>query len=69
MKKVVEIPKILATISVEDAKNHQKRPYRLRTSPGQKGQKKQKKHQARFSAKKNVFLRKSGVFSCLACSS
>jgi hypothetical protein len=40
MKKVVEIPKILANFSVEDAKNHEKRPYRLRTSPGRKGRKK-----------------------------
>jgi hypothetical protein len=46
MKKVVEIPKILAKYSVEDAKKHPKRPCRLRTSPGRKGRKKNpKKHQ------------------------
>jgi hypothetical protein len=30
----VEIPKILAKFSVEDATIHPKRPYQLRTSPG-----------------------------------
>jgi hypothetical protein len=45
-KKGVEIPKILAKFSVEDAKNHPKRPYRLRTSPARKGRKKQKKTSA-----------------------
>jgi hypothetical protein len=37
IKKVVGIPKVLAKTSVEDAKYHPKRPYRLRTSPGRKG--------------------------------
>ena len=43
MKKVVEIPKILAKNPVEHAKIHPKRPYRSRTSPGRKGRKKRKK--------------------------
>jgi hypothetical protein len=58
IKKVVEIPKILAKFSVEDEKNHPKRPYRPRTSPGRKGRGK----------KSAVFLRKSCVFSCLGVS-
>jgi hypothetical protein len=59
MKKVVGIPKILAKFSIEDAKIHAKRPYRLRTSPGRKGRKKNK-------TSETVFLRKSCVFACLA---
>jgi hypothetical protein len=67
MKKVVEIPKILAKFSVEDTKNHPKRPYRLRTSPARKGRKKPKKHQHRFFAEKNCFSDKVLCF-CLPCS-
>jgi hypothetical protein len=67
MKKVVEIPKVLAKFSIEDAKKHPKRSYRLRTSPGRKGRKKTKKNiGCRFFAEKTVFLRKSCVFACLA---
>jgi hypothetical protein len=55
MKKVVEIPKILAKFSVEDAKFHQKRPYRPRTSPGRKGLKKKKDIGVFFSQKKTAF--------------
>jgi hypothetical protein len=54
MKQGVEIPKILAKFSVEDAKNHPKRPCRLRTSPGRKGRKK-KKISPVFSQKKLFF--------------
>jgi hypothetical protein len=52
IKKVVEIPKIFAKLSVEDAKNQPKRPYRPRTSPGRKGRKKQNKNIGRFFAQK-----------------
>jgi hypothetical protein len=56
IKKVVEIPKILAKFSVEDAKIHPKRPYRPRTSPGRKGRKKNTKNiSAVFSQKKLFF--------------
>jgi hypothetical protein len=51
IKKVVEIPQILAKTSVEDAKNHPKRPYRPRTSPGRKGRG-EKKHRPFFRRKK-----------------
>jgi hypothetical protein len=54
MVKVVEIPKILAKFSVEDAKFHPKRPYRHRTSPGRKGR--GKKNIGRFFAEKNPFF-------------
>jgi hypothetical protein len=54
IQKVVEIPKVLAKTSVEDAKIHPKRPYRQK-----------KKNIGRFFAEKNVFLRKSCVFACL----
>jgi hypothetical protein len=37
--------------------------------PGEKGEKKTKKHQRRFFAEKTVFLRKSCVFACLGFSS
>jgi hypothetical protein len=53
MKKVVEIPKILAKFSVEDAEIHQKRPYRSAHRPGEKGGK--KKTSAVFSQKKLFF--------------
>jgi hypothetical protein len=57
MKKVVKMPKMLAKFSVEDAKNHPKRPHRPRTSPGRKGRKKQnKKHWRRFFAEKKRFF-------------
>jgi hypothetical protein len=62
MKKVVGILKILAKVSVEDAKIHLKRPYRLRTSPGRKGRKKTKKNIGRFFAEKKLFFRGSPVF-------
>jgi hypothetical protein len=63
-EEVVEIPKKIAKFSVEDAKNHPKRPYRLRTSPGRKGRKK-KTSAPFFRRKKTVFPRKSCVFSWL----
>ena len=62
MKKVVEIPKILAKFSVEDAKFHPKRPYRLRTSPGKKGRKKHKKNISPVFSQKKPFFRESPVF-------
>jgi hypothetical protein len=62
MKKVVEIPKILAKFSVEDADIHQKRPYRLRTSPGRKGRKKQQKNISPVFSQKKLFFRGSPVF-------
>jgi hypothetical protein len=59
MKKVVEIPKMLAKFSVEDATFHPKRPYRLRTSPGKKGRKKtHKKTSAPFFRRKKRFSEK-----------
>jgi hypothetical protein len=64
IKKVVEIPKALAEISVEDAKNHPKRPCRPRTSPGRKGRKKQKQNIGRFFAEKKRFSEKVLCF-CL----
>jgi hypothetical protein len=60
IKKVVEIPKILAKLSVEDEKNHPKRPHRPRTSPGQKGRKKPKKTSAVFFV--DFFCRKKTFF-------
>jgi hypothetical protein len=54
-KKTVEIAKILAEFSVEDAKKHPKRPNRPRTSPGRKGRKKKHKTSAVFSQKKMFF--------------
>ena len=62
MKEVVEIPKILAKFSVEDAKFHPKRPYRLRTSPGKKGRKKHKKNISPVFSQKKTFFRESPVF-------
>jgi hypothetical protein len=56
MKKVVEIPKILAKLSVEDEKNQPKRPYRLRTSPGRKGRKKQNKNIGTVFSQKKLFF-------------
>jgi hypothetical protein len=48
----------IAKFSVEDAKFHPKRPYRLRTSPGKKGRKKQKKTSAPFFRRKKRFSEK-----------
>jgi hypothetical protein len=62
MKKVVEIPKILAKLSVEDAKFHPKRPYRLRTSPGKKGRKKHTKNISPVFSQKKTFFRERPVF-------
>ena len=72
MKKVVEIPKILAKSSVEDAKFHPKRPYRLRTSPGKKGRKKHTKNISPVFSQKKPFFRESPVFlaallTCVYC--
>jgi hypothetical protein len=56
----------IGEFSVEDAKFHPKRPYRPRTSPGRKGGGwGMGGTSAVFSQKKNVFLRKSCVFTCL----
>jgi hypothetical protein len=66
IKKVVEIPKILAKFSVEDAKIHPNALTGPAHRPGEKGEKNKKKHQRRFFAEKTVFLRKSCVFACLA---
>jgi hypothetical protein len=61
-KKVVEIPEVLAKFSVEDAKFHPKRPYRLRTSPGKKGRKTHKKNISPVFSQKKPFFRESPVF-------
>jgi hypothetical protein len=62
MKKVVEIPKILAKFSIEDAKFHPKRPYRLHTSPRKKGRKKHTKNISPVFSQKKPFFRESPVF-------
>jgi hypothetical protein len=54
IKKVVEIPEILAKIPVEDTKIHPKRPYRPFTSPGRKKRKKTR-NIAVFSQGKTFF--------------
>jgi hypothetical protein len=62
MKKVVKIPKILAKFSVEDAKIHPKRPYRLRISPVKKGRKKHTKNISPVFSQKKTLFRESPVF-------
>ena len=52
----------IAKFSVEDAKIHPKRPYRLRTSPGKKGRKKHKKNISPVFSQKKPFFRESPVF-------
>jgi hypothetical protein len=48
-------PENVGEIFREDAKFRPKRPYRLRTSPGRKGRKKNKKTSAPFFRRKNCF--------------
>jgi hypothetical protein len=67
MKKVVEIPKILAKFSVEDTKIQPKRPYRLRTSPGRKGRKKKPKNISPVFSQKKLFFRESPVLLAALC--
>jgi hypothetical protein len=62
MKEVAEIPKIFAKFSVEDAKFHPKRPYRLRTSPGKKGRKKHTQNISPVFSQEKPFFRESPVF-------
>ena len=52
----------IAKFSVEDAKFHPKRPYRLRTSPGKKGRKKHTQNISPVFSQKKTFFRESPVF-------